>query len=58
VQADETTDISSLSQFVILLRFVKGSAPVETILSFVNVEDRTADGFGFGFEERAETVQP
>jgi hypothetical protein len=34
IQADETTDILCMSQFVILLRYVKRDGPVERFHSF------------------------
>jgi hypothetical protein len=42
IQADDTTDISCMSQFVILLRYVKCDSPVERFHSFVQVQNRTA----------------
>jgi hypothetical protein len=44
IQADETTDISCMSQCVILLRYVKRDGPVERLNSFVHVQNRTAKG--------------
>ncbi len=44
VQADETTDITCVSQFVILLRYVKNNRPVERFSAFVKVNDRTSNG--------------
>lgn len=44
VQADETTDITCKSQFVIVLRYVKGSNSVERFVCFVDVLDRTGQG--------------
>jgi hypothetical protein len=44
IQADETTNISCMSQFVILLRYVKRDSPVERFHSFVQVQNRTAKG--------------
>jgi hypothetical protein len=41
IQADKTTDISCMSQFVILLRYVKRDGPVERFHSFVQVQNRT-----------------
>ena len=43
VQADETTDISCKSQFVIIVRYMKVSEPVERFLKFVELQDRKAD---------------
>ena len=37
VQADETTDISCKSQFVIIVRFVKDFKPIEKFLKFVEL---------------------
>jgi hypothetical protein len=42
IQADETTDISCMS--VILLQYVKRDGPVERFNSFVQVQNRTAEG--------------
>jgi hypothetical protein len=44
IQAVETTDISCMSQFVMLLRYVKRDGPVERFHSFVQVQNRTAKG--------------
>lgn len=44
VQADEATDISNASQFVIIFRFVKDKELVERFVSFVKIEDRSAVG--------------
>ena len=44
VQADETTDISCKSQFVVILRYIKDSKPVERFTSFIEVTNRTAAG--------------
>jgi hypothetical protein len=44
LQADETTDITCQSHFVIILRYIKGNKPVESFLSFETVHDRTAIG--------------
>lgn len=44
LQADETTDVSCRSQFVIILRYLKDSQPVERFLAFIDVHDRTATG--------------
>jgi hypothetical protein len=44
IQADKTTDSSCMSQFVILLRYVKRDGPVERFNSFVQVQKRTAKG--------------
>jgi hypothetical protein len=45
IQADETTEISRMSQFVILLRYVKCDGPVERFHSFVQVQNRKAEGW-------------
>lgn len=45
VKADETTDISCQSQFVVVLPFIENGVPEENFLKFVNVSDRTARGF-------------
>jgi hypothetical protein len=44
IQADETTDISCMSQFVILLRYVKRDGPDEKFHTFVQVQNHTAEG--------------
>ena len=44
VQADETTDISCKSQFVIIVRYVKDFEPVQRFFKFVELQDRTANG--------------
>jgi hypothetical protein len=44
IQAGETTDISCMSQFVILLRYVTRDGPVERFHFFVQVKNRTAEG--------------
>ncbi|XP_065650768.1 zinc finger MYM-type protein 1-like [Hydra vulgaris] len=44
LQADETTDVSCRSQFVIILRYLKGYQPVERFIAFIDVQDRTAMG--------------
>jgi hypothetical protein len=45
VQADETSDVSCMSQLVILLRYVNSSGPVDRFISFVHIHDRTSEGF-------------
>ena len=42
VQADETTNISCKSQFVIIVRYVK---PVERFLKFVELQEKLMDLF-------------
>jgi hypothetical protein len=44
IQADETIDISCMSKFVILLWYVKCDGPVESFNSFVQDQNRTAEG--------------
>ena len=44
IDADETTDISNKSQFVIILRYVLESEPIERFLKFVEVHDRSGSG--------------
>jgi hypothetical protein len=44
IQADEMTDISCMSQFVILLRCVKCNSPVEGFHSFYQVQNRMVKG--------------
>ena len=52
VEADETTDISCRSQFVIILRFIKNNLPVERFLKFVDVTDRSAKGLAGALNEQ------
>ena len=51
VQADETTDISCKSQFVIIVRYVKDFELVERFLKFVELQDRTANGLTRALKE-------
>jgi hypothetical protein len=51
IQADKTTDISCMSQFVILLRYVKRDGPVERIHSFVQVQNRNEFIIPYNFHE-------
>ena len=44
IQADETTDIICISQFVIILRYIKDQKPTERFLKFVDVISRSAAG--------------
>lgn len=44
VQADEATDIVRVSQFVIVLRFLKDDLPVERFVKYVHITDRTGAG--------------
>ncbi|XP_065673955.1 zinc finger MYM-type protein 1-like [Hydra vulgaris] len=44
LQADETTDVSCRSQFVIILCYLKGYQPVKRFIAFIDVQDRTAMG--------------
>lgn len=45
ILADETTDVSCVSQFAITLRYISSeNKPVEKFLKFVDVCDRTASG--------------
>lgn len=55
IQADETTDISNSSQFVIILRFLKDDKPVERFLTFVNVTDRSSLGLSNTLKEELNT---
>lgn len=54
VQADEMTDISCRSQFVIILRYMINSHVVERFLSFVEIENRTADGLASVLKDELE----
>ena len=55
VQADETTDISCKSQFVIIVRYVKDFEPVERFLKFVERQDRKADGLAQALKENLDS---
>ena len=44
VQADEATDLSHGSQFVVILRFVKENKAVERFVKYIDIDDRTAAG--------------
>ena len=55
VQADETTDISCKSQFVIIVRYVKDFEPVERFLKFVELQDRTANGLRQALKENLDS---
>lgn len=44
IQSDETTDITCMSQLVVIFRFTKLGMPVERFHSFFAVDDRTAVG--------------
>lgn len=54
VQVDETTDVACRSQFVIILRYVKDSQPVERFLTFVDIHDRTTNGLANVLKEELE----
>ena len=56
VQADETTDISCKSQFVIIVRFVKDFKPVEKFLKFVELQDRTVNGLTQALKENFDSL--
>ena len=56
VQADETTDISSKSQFVIIVRFVKDFKPVEKFFKFVGLQDGTANGLTQALKENLDSL--
>ena len=56
VQADETTDISCKSQFVIIVRCVKDFKPVERFLKFVELQDRTANGLTQALKENLDSL--
>lgn len=55
IQSDETTDITCLSQLVVIFRFTKFGMPVERFHSFVAVDDRTAVGISYVLKK---TLQP
>ena len=56
VQADETTDISRKSQFVIIVCFVKDFKPVEKFFKFVELQDRTANGLTQALKENLDLL--
>ena len=56
VHADETTDISCKSQFVIIVRHVKGFEPVERFLKFVELQDITANGLNQVLKENLDSL--
>ena len=56
VQADETTDISCKSQFVIIVRYVKDFKPVERFLKFVELQDGTANGLTQALKENLDSL--
>ena len=56
VQADETTDISCKSQFVIIVRYVKDFEPVERFLKFVELQDRKTDGLTQALKENLNSL--
>ena len=56
MQADETTDISCKSQFVIVVRYVKDFEPVERFLKFVELQDRTANGLTQALKENLDSL--
>jgi hypothetical protein len=57
IEADDTTDISCMSQFVILLRYVKRDGPVERFNSFVQVQNRTAEGLASVLKQELATYK-
>ena len=56
VQADETTDISCKSQFVIIVRYVKDFEPVKRFLKFVELQDRIANGLTQALKESLDSL--
>ena len=56
VQADETTDISCKSQFVIIVRYVKDFEPVERFLKFVDLQSRTTNGLTQALKENLDSL--
>ena len=56
MQADETTDISCKSQFVIIVRYVKDFEPVKRFLKFVELQDRTANGLTQALKENLDSL--
>ena len=55
VQADETTNISCKSQFVIIVRYVKDFEPVESFFNFVELQDRIANGLTQALKENLDS---
>ena len=55
MQADETTDISCKSQFVIIVRYVKDFEPVKKFLKFVELQDRKTDGLNQALKENLDS---
>ena len=56
VQAEETTDISCKSQFMITVRYVKDFERVERFLKFVELQDRTANGLTQALKENLDLL--
>ena len=56
VQADETTDISWKSQFVIIVRYVKDCKPVERFLKFIQLQNRTANELNQALTENLDSL--
>ena len=56
VQADETTDITCKSKFVIIVRYVKEFEPVERFLKFVKLQDKTANGLTQALKENLDSL--
>ena len=56
VHANETTDISCKSQFVIIVRYVKDFEPVERFLKFVKLQDRTYNGLAQALKENLDLL--
>lgn len=44
IKADEMIDFSCMSQFVMLLQYIKRGGPVERFHSFIQVQNHTAEG--------------
>ena len=56
VQADETTDISCKSQFVIIVRYVKDFEPVERFLKFFELQDKTSNRLSQALKENLDSL--
>ncbi|KAK7906731.1 hypothetical protein WMY93_015343 [Mugilogobius chulae] len=59
IQADETTDISTQSQLVFVLRYLDGTQQVqERFFSFIPLQSATAESITVALEEQLATILP
>jgi hypothetical protein len=58
IQTDETTDILCMSQFVLLLRYVKRDGPVERFNSFVPVQNFMVECFASVWQQELAHYKP